>query len=117
MPPMPPAPADSNDEQAGAGGMGGMGGAGGPPRRLTNLRSDYSWDQLLRFKPIQISTGGTFKVCFCDSTLLPEGAVCATEKDFSIQVGTIHSSGVSCLLERPALQRVDCVEQRHGGLR
>jgi hypothetical protein len=103
---------DPNDEQMPAGGAHGH-------RRLQeeNVMSDYSWDKMLRFKPLKIATGGTFKVCFCDSTLLAEGAVCTTEKDFGIQVGTVHASGVSCLLEQPALQRVSCVEQRHGGLR
>jgi hypothetical protein len=96
---------DPNDEQRRLEGHG------------ANVKEDYSWDKMLRFKPLKIATGGTFKVCFCDSTLLSEGSVCSTESDFSIEVGTIHSSGVSCLLERPALQRVSCVEQRWGGLR
>jgi len=82
-----------------------------------NLPVHYSWDKMLRFKSFSFTSGGTFKVCFCDSTLLAAGAVCKSESDFSVQVGTVHSSGVSCLLEKPALQRVSCVPQMYGGLR
>jgi len=100
---------DPNDEQTHA-----------PMRKLqdpaVNVMEDYSWDKMLRFKPLKIATGGTFKVCFCDSTLVP-GGVCKSEKDFNVQVGLLHSSGVSCLLEKPSLQRVTCKEQRWGGLR
>jgi hypothetical protein len=81
----------------------------------------YSWSKMLRFKSMKFTTGGTFKVCFCDSTLLPgvpeNYASCAKPADYSVQVGTVHSSGVSCLLEKPALQRVACIEQMYGGLR
>jgi hypothetical protein len=92
-------------------------------RRLAHMGDEYhvpvhySWDAMLRFKSLKFTSGGTFKVCFCDSSLLPEGAVCSSEKDFSIQVGLVHSSGVSCLLEYEALQRVSCVSQMYGGLR
>merc|ERR1719263_654282 len=87
-------------------------------RRLqVNQRKAYSFAKLLRFKPIEIGTGGTFKVCFCDSTLLAEGAVCAATKDFSVTVGTIHASGVSCLISNKKLQRVSCASQLYGGLR
>jgi hypothetical protein len=81
----------------------------------------YSWSKMLRFKSMKFTTGGTFKVCFCDSTLLPGAsenyASCGKPADFSVEVGTVHSSGVSCLLEKPALQRVACLEQMYGGLR
>jgi hypothetical protein len=92
-------------------------------RRLAHMGDEYhvpvhySWDAMLRFKGLRFTSGGTFKVCFCDSSLLPEGAVCSSEQDFSIQVGLVHSSGVSCLLEYEALQRVSCVSQLYGGLR
>ena len=33
------------------------------------------------------------------------------------QVGTVHASGVSCLLGKPELQRASCTPQFHGGLR
>ena len=42
---------------------------------------------MLRFKPIQFKSGGTFKLCFCDSTILGSGSVCSTERDYKIEVG------------------------------
>jgi hypothetical protein len=90
-------------------------------RTQANTVDMYSWSKMLRFKSMVFTTGGTFKVCFCDSALLPgkpdDFAPCAKAADFSVEVGTVHSSGVSCLLEKPALQRVACVEQMYGGLR
>jgi hypothetical protein len=84
-------------------------------RRTKDL--GYSHGQLLRFEPLTFTTGGTFKLCFCDSALLGASGTCSKTADFSVQVGTIHSSGVSCLLREPKLQRVDCVPQFHGGMR
>lgn len=77
----------------------------------------YSWESMLRFKGITFKSGGTFKLCFCDSSLLPSGSACRTEADYSVEVGTIHASGVSCLIANPDLQRVSCVGQYYGGLR
>jgi len=71
----------------------------------------FSWDKLLRFKGITFSSGGTFKLCFCDSTLLGGSTACRSEADYSVEVGTIHASGVSCLIAKPELQRVSCVPQ------
>merc|ERR1719353_1147577 len=90
-----------------------------PPgaRRLAPKDLGYSHGQLLRFEPLTFTTGGTFKLCFCDSALLGPTATCSKPADFSVQVGTIHSSGVSCLLREPKLQKVDCVPQFHGGMR
>jgi len=85
---------------------------------LETMDLGYSWDKMLRFTGIKLSTGGTFKVCFCDSTLSTNKAdPCNSESDFDIEVGTVHSSGVSCLLNKPRLQRVSCTNQFHGGLR
>jgi hypothetical protein len=104
---------DGNDEQRRL-----KSAAPAPVRKLQlNERKDYSFAKLLRFKPIEIATGGTFKVCFCDSTLLAEGAVCSSVKDFSVTVGTVHASGVSCLISNKKLQRVSCASQLYGGLR
>jgi hypothetical protein len=88
----------------------------GPGARRT-MDLGYSHGQLLRFEPLTFTTGGTFKLCFCDSALLGASQTCSKPADFSVQVGTIHSSGVSCLLQEPKLQRVDCVSQFHGGMR
>merc|ERR1711988_2582 len=88
-------------------------------RSLTLAASDFgfSWNAMLRFKPLQFKSGGTFKLCFCDSSLLKPGSACQTERDYKIEVGTIHASGVSCLIALPQLQRVSCATQYHGGLR
>jgi hypothetical protein len=72
----------------------------------------YSFDKMLRFKDIQFRSGGTFKLCFCDSTLIK--GPCKTEADYSVQVGTIHSSGVQCLISKPELQRASCVPTYFG---
>merc|ERR1712098_1046510 len=42
---------------------------------------------------------------------------CASDADYRIEVGTVHASGVSCLLSRPKLQRTSCFPQELGGLR
>lgn len=72
---------------------------------------------MLRFKPIRFASGGTFKLCFCDPKLLAAGRACRAIRDFAVEVGTIHSSGVSCLIGNAKLRRASCVEQFHGGLR
>jgi hypothetical protein len=78
----------------------------------------FSWGSLLRFGPIRFTSGGTFKLCFCDSALpLPHGKECRSVADYSVEVGTVHASGVSCLIAKPELQRAACVEQHLGGLR
>jgi hypothetical protein len=100
--------AEMNDEQAGST-------ADKFPRQL-GTDYGFSWGDLLRFKPVQFKSGGTFKLCFCDASLTKDG-VCMTEKDYKIEVGTIHASGVSCLIADPKLQRVSCTPQAHGGLR
>jgi hypothetical protein len=73
----------------------------------------YSFAKMLRFKDIQFKSGGTFKLCFCDSSLI--SGPCKTEADYSVQVGTIHSSGVQCLISKPELQRASCVPTYFGG--
>ena len=45
-------------------------------------------------------------------SLLQAAAKENCNKDFSIEVGTVHASGLSCLLDNPMLQRVDCLEAR-----
>jgi hypothetical protein len=71
----------------------------------------FSWSNMLRFKGITFQSGGTFKLCFCDSTLVP---ACKSERDFAIEVGEIHVSGVSCLISQPKLRSAACVEQYYG---
>lgn len=101
--------AEANDEQAGTNAA--------VRRLLPGVDYGFSWDKMLRFKPIQFKTGGTFKLCFCDSEVLSPGAVCSSLRDYKIEIGTVHASGVSCLISNPKLQRVSCTDQMHGGLR
>lgn len=77
----------------------------------------YSWDRMLRFQPVAIASGGTFKLCFCDSSLLDDGDYCTKSRHFTVEVGRIHASGLACLLTDTKLQRASCVAQFHGGLR
>jgi hypothetical protein len=85
------------------------------PSMLERKDLGYSWGQMIRFDKLTFTTGGTFKLCFCDSALI--GAVstpCLTKKDYAIEVGKVHSSGVSCLLSQPKLQRAECETMYHG---
>merc|ERR1719265_242861 len=88
-----------------------------PTRRLAAEDVGSSHGQLLRFEPITFTTGGTFKLCFCDSTLLGAGETCSKPADFAVQVGRVHASGVSCLLAEPKLRTVECEPQFYGGMR
>jgi hypothetical protein len=72
----------------------------------------YSWEKMLRFKDLKFASGGTFKLCFCDSAIV--GRPCKSEKDYSVEIGTIHASGVSCLIAKKELQRVNCLPTKHG---
>lgn len=92
-------------------------------RKLTAIARDlgYSWPWLLRF-PVSIHAPGEYKVCFCDSALVTakrSGAKCETEQDFSVLVGTVQASGVSCLIDDAKFRRSSssCQEMYHGGLR
>merc|ERR1719409_390698 len=78
-----------------------------------------SWGEILRFKGLAFASGGKFKACFCDYETLAQGtaSACATAADYKVEIGTVHVSGVSCLIEEKKFQRGVCVEQFHGGLR
>jgi len=84
---------------------------------LPALDLGFSWGAMLRFAPIRFTSGGTFKLCFCDSALLLAGRTCRGVEDYAVEVGTVHASGVSCLIGKPELQRASCAGQYHGGLR
>jgi hypothetical protein len=84
---------------------------------LPAIDQGKSWDEILRFNDISFKTGGKFKACFCDPDTLADGKYCKKASDYKIDIGTIHVSGVSCLVEDPKFQRGTCVEQFHGGLR
>jgi len=77
-----------------------------------------SWESVLRFRDLEISSGGEFKLCFCDSALLAgENAICDGPEDFTIEVGRVHATGLQCLLSNPKMTRGTCAEQLYGGLR
>merc|ERR1719281_199914 len=82
-----------------------------PDPPLKHIDYGFSWANMLRFKGITFKSGGTFKLCFCESTLVP---VCMSERDFSVEVGKIHVSGVSCLISQPSLRNAACVKQFYG---
>merc|ERR1711904_482172 len=84
---------------------------------LPAIDTGKSWDEILRFDDISFKTGGKFKACFCDPDTLAAGKYCKKAEDYKIEIGTIHVSGVSCLVEDKKFQRGTCVEQFHKGLR
>jgi hypothetical protein len=77
-----------------------------------------SWENILRFKDLKFSSGGEFKLCFCDSDLL-EGTneICDGPEDYTIEVGKVHATGLQCLLSNPKMTRGTCEKQEYGGLR
>merc|ERR1711959_104591 len=89
------------------------------PRRKLLAAQDTgaSWDAILRFKGTSVATGAQYKVCFCDRDTLAAGRFCKKASDYKIDIGTLHFSGVSCLIADSKFQRGTCVEQYHGGLR
>jgi hypothetical protein len=77
----------------------------------------YSWGKLLRFKPIQLDSGGRFRMCFCDHTLTEKGE-CQRPEHYSLDLGYVHASGVSCFMDQDRFDRErHCVSQFHGGQR
>jgi len=77
-----------------------------------------SWSSMYRFKDLTFSSGGEFKLCFCDSAILP-GAnnICDKPEDYTIEVGKVHATGLQCLLNDPKMTKGTCVKQFYGGLR
>jgi len=91
-----------------------------PVRNLQSMEpvdQGVSWNEILRFKGLAFASGGKFKACFCDKETLPLGSACSTAADYKVDIGTVHVSGVSCLIEEPKFQRGICVSQYHGGMR
>jgi hypothetical protein len=81
-----------------------------PPYAARRRRTPESL--ALTHPPFKLTAGGEFKVCFCDSAR----ADCTGPSAFDVEVGTLKSSGVSCLLEQ-GLTTTECVHQPEGGLR
>merc|ERR1719359_809218 len=83
---------------------------------LPSLPSGYSHGKLLIFQNIKFTSGGTFKVCFCDATLT--SAACTSPEDYGVEVGEVQASGISCLLTNSMFNRKTCVPMGSaGGLR
>jgi len=90
-----------------------------------------SWGSILRFTGVTFTRGGTYKVCLCDSGLRsgkatehyhspesgPSNNLCVADADFTVEVGTVHASGLQCLLGDKRFQRGVCESQEYGGLR
>jgi hypothetical protein len=55
---------------------------------------------------------GTYTLCFCDVESKP----CTQPRDFIVRVGTIHSSGISCMLGAGGSTKT-CREMEYGGYR
>ncbi|MAD25369.1 MAG: hypothetical protein CMO44_14475, partial [Verrucomicrobiales bacterium] len=87
-------------------------------RRLESRKLIDHALELLAFEGIQFFSGGQYKACFCDVDTLETGKkYCKEASDYKIEIGTIHVSGVSCLVENKKFQRGECVNQSVGGLR
>lgn len=81
-------------------------------RLLAVVDTGNSWSQMLRFSDITFTTGGTFTACFCDSEVDANHhslQVCAKPEDYKVAVGTVHVSGVECLLQESKFRRGSCV--------
>jgi hypothetical protein len=72
-----------------------------------------SWGKLLRFPGLNLD-GGRYKACFCDYKV---AGLCNKIEDYTVEVGSVHVSGVSCLLGDAKYTRGVCVPQAYGGLR
>jgi hypothetical protein len=91
--------------------------AGTSVERKLQDGTGLSSPEILRFKPISFVSGGSYKVCFCDSALLPAGQqYCHAESDYSVEIGELIVSGVSCLLQEKDFRRRECYNMFHGGL-
>merc|ERR1719387_1495670 len=81
-------------------------------RELLAQDPGISWDGLLRFKDVTFTAGGEYKLCFCDSDILTSirgaNALCDSHDDYMIEVGSIHATGLQCLLSNPAMARGTC---------
>jgi hypothetical protein len=82
---------------------------------LPAIASGYSHDKLLIFQNIKFTSGGTFKVCFCDATLLEDNESCSDPEDYGVEVGEVQASGISCLLTNSMFNRKTCVGMGSAG--
>jgi hypothetical protein len=84
-----------------------------PPPELTFAKNPQaSTPTLLRFAPLVLRVPGTFKACFCDSSIYD----CERRGSYGVTLGEIHVSGVGCLLS-VGKHSGECAQQSGGGLR
>jgi len=63
-------------------------------------------DGELAFGEFSFTQGGTYKACYCDTTLMSSlfpsrhDNICSDPSAFNIELGKVHVSGISCLLEQ-----------------
>ena len=56
------------------------------------------------------------QVCYCSAND-HANKLCDSADDFDIEVGKVHSSGVSCLLTDDRFTSAECRDQKYGGMR
>jgi len=72
-----------------------------------------SWSKIGRWAGLSFADGGDYRVCWCSGA-----NECQTRADYKVQVGEIHVSGVSCLLQYADYQAHCCRQTTvmdHGG--
>mmetsp|Transcript_75653 Transcript_75653/g.202265 ORF Transcript_75653/g.202265 Transcript_75653/m.202265 type:complete len:1281 (-) Transcript_75653:28-3870(-) len=85
----------------------------GVPQDLTGFEQrdhGFSWQEILRYTAIKFSSAGTFKVCFCENDRTADDT-CTTAADYAVEVGKVHVSGVSCLLQDKRFRKGVCCRQ------
>jgi len=71
----------------------------------------------LDFTPINFTSSGAYKVCFCDSLALPHSRErCMGEEDYRVELGLVHVGGTHCLLTHAEFQRGECYSMDDGSL-
>lgn len=57
---------------------------------------------------------GTYKLCFCDVDVI--GGACSSAHDYTVEVGRVHASGLSCLFGTSGVTTA-CTDMPSGGYR
>jgi len=85
----------------------------GARRLLPDVDPGFSHTNVLRYQDVGFGSGGSFKVCFCDSKFPSR---CDSAADYGVEIGPLQVSGISCLLS-DKYNRKDCASMPDGGLR
>ena len=71
----------------------------------------FSLSEMLRFSSLTFTSGGRYRLCVClASQAGGSGAPCSSLADYKFEVGTVHSSGLSCMLNDPKFRRHSCTK-------